>query len=85
MAELFVDRQAVGALEAKKEGETLTGVEPQTAKYAAGLPDHVTAPIRPLPFLYESTGVETRFTNCLDPEARSREVAASTRPAPPRP
>ena len=77
---LFVDRQAVGALEAKKEGDTLTGVEPQSAKYAEGLPDHVPAPIRPLPFLYESTGIETRFTNGLDPIARSREVFYVHRP-----
>ena len=35
---LFVDRQAVGAVEAKKEGDTLSGVEIQTAKYAEGLP-----------------------------------------------
>ena len=64
---LFVDSQAVGALEAKKEGTTLSGVEPQTGKYAAGLPEPISAPIRPLPFLYESTGVETWFTNGLDP------------------
>ena len=76
----FVDGQAVGALEAKPAGATLTGVEPQTAGYAAGLPDFVQAPIRPLPFLYESTGVETRFTNRLDPEPRSREVFAAHRP-----
>ena len=30
---LFVDRKAVGVIEAKKEGETLTGVEWQSAKY----------------------------------------------------
>lgn len=77
---LFVDRRAVGALEAKKEGETLTGVEPQSAKYAAGVPAHVDAPVRPLPFLYESTGVETRFTNGLDPDPRSRDVFAVHRP-----
>ena len=77
---LFVDRKAVGALEAKKEGDTLTGVEPQSAKYADGLPDDLEAPGKPLPFLYESTGVETRFTNGLDPDARSREVFAVHRP-----
>ncbi|HTC69097.1 MAG TPA: type I restriction-modification enzyme R subunit C-terminal domain-containing protein [Acidothermaceae bacterium] len=77
---LFVDHQAVGALEAKKEGATLIGVEPQSAKYAAGLPDTIKAPVRPLPFLYESTGVETRFTNGLDPDPRSREVFAIHRP-----
>ena len=35
---LYIDRMAIGAVEAKPEG-TLTGVEPQSAKYAAGLPD----------------------------------------------
>jgi type I restriction enzyme, R subunit len=37
---LYLDRKAVGAVEAKAEG-TLTGVEEQTAKYAAGLPDNL--------------------------------------------
>ena len=31
---LFVNGEAVGIVEAKKEGETLVGKEPQTAKYA---------------------------------------------------
>jgi type I restriction enzyme R subunit len=38
---LFVDRNAVGALEAKKEGDTLTGVAWQTAKYVDGIPKDV--------------------------------------------
>jgi len=71
---LYVDAQAVGVVEAKKAGDTLTGVEPQSARYSEGLPAHLPAPIRPLPFLYESTGTETRFTNGLDPDPRSREV-----------
>lgn len=79
---LFVDGQAVGAYEAKKAGTPLTGVESQTAKYAAGPPDHVPAPIRPLPFRYEGTGIETFFTNTLDPEPRSREVFSIHRPEP---
>ncbi len=37
---LFVDRQAVGTVEAKKEGTPLAGVEAQSAKYGAGLPSH---------------------------------------------
>jgi type I restriction enzyme, R subunit len=32
----------------------------------------------PLPFQYQSTGVETRFTNLLEPDARSRRVFEST-------
>lgn len=77
---LYVDRKAVGAVEAKKVGETLTGVEIQSAKYGDGLPDGLPAWVRPLPFLYESTGVETRFTNRLDPDPRSREVFHFHRP-----
>ena len=70
----------MGAIEAKPEGHTLTGVEPQTKKYAEGLPPEYDAPVRPLPFRYESTGVETRFTNFLDPHARSRKVFNFYRP-----
>lgn len=77
---LFVNGKAIGALEAKPEGYTLTGVEPQSAKYATALPDDLDVPRRPLPFLYESTGVETQFTNGFDPEARSRELFAVHRP-----
>ena len=34
----------------------------------------------PLPFAYESTGKETRFTNWIEPDARSREVFTFHRP-----
>jgi type I restriction enzyme, R subunit len=71
---LFANAKAVGVVEAKKLGETLTGVEIQSARYGAGLPDHLKAPVRPLPFLYESTGAETRFTNRLDPAPRPRAL-----------
>ena len=71
---LYVDGKAAGVVEAKPEGHTLTGVEAQSGKYGAGLPDNLPYYIRPLPFLYESTGVETRFTNGLDPQPRSRGV-----------
>jgi type I restriction enzyme, R subunit len=78
---LFVDGDAVGALEAKKEGETLTGVAWQTAKYVDGIPDDVPAALEgALPFVYQSTGTETRFTNTLDPEPTSREVFWFHRP-----
>jgi type I restriction enzyme R subunit len=77
---LYLDTKAVGVVEAKPEGFTLTGVEPQSEKYGAGLPDLLPAWRRPLPFLYQSTGVETRFTNGLDPEPRSRRVFAFHRP-----
>jgi len=78
---LYVDRKAVGAVEAKKQGTTLTAVEVQSAKYSQGLPTNLPAVLRPLPFLYEGTGVETRFTNLLDPDPRSRPVFHYHRPA----
>jgi type I restriction enzyme R subunit len=77
---LFVDGRAVGALEAKPAGTTLTGVEGQVRMYSEGLPDNLDAPILPLPFLYLSTGVETRFTNRLDPFPRARRIFAPHRP-----
>ncbi len=77
---LYVDGAAVGVVEAKKTGVPLTAVEIQTAKYSVGLPDHIPAPRRPLPFCYQSTGLETRFTNLLEPEARSRSVFAFHKP-----
>jgi type I restriction enzyme, R subunit len=76
---LYLDRKAVGAIEAKPEG-TLTGVEAQSAKYAAGLPDNLPAHRRPLPFLFESNGSVTFFTNGLDPVPRSRQVFNFPRP-----
>jgi type I restriction enzyme R subunit len=75
----YLDRKAVGAIEAKAEG-TLTGVEAQSAKYAAGLPDNLPAHRRPLPFLFESNGSVTFFTNGLDPVPRSRRVFNFPRP-----
>lgn len=76
---LYVDRKAIGAFEAKAEG-TLTGVEAQSAKYGAGLPDNLPAFIRPLPFLFESNGSVTFFTSSLDPVPRSRQVFNFPRP-----
>src|SRR5690242_7348329 len=77
---LYIDGQAVGVIEAKKEGSTLTGFEIQTKKYSEGLPDSLPAPKRPLPFCYQSTGIETRLTNLLEPDAASRNVFAFHRP-----
>src|SRR5881296_1691812 len=76
---LYVDRKALGAVEAKAEG-TLTGVEAQSAKYAAGLPNTLPAYKRPLPFLFEANGSVTYFTNGLDPAPRSRQVFNFPRP-----
>jgi type I restriction enzyme, R subunit len=77
---LYVDGQALGVVEAKKEGSTLTGFEGQTSKYSEGLPETLPAPKRPLPFGYQSTGIETRFTNLLEPDAASRNVFSFHKP-----
>jgi type I restriction enzyme R subunit len=77
---LYIDGKAAGVIEAKKSGTTLTGVEIQSDKYSKGLPDGLPSWTKPLPFCYQSTGVETRFTNNLDPDPRSRQVFAFHQP-----
>ena len=77
---LFVEGQPTGVIEAKAEGTTLVEVEHQSGKYVEGLPDWMKSPVYPLPFIYESTGSETRFTNGYDPDARSRQVFTFHRP-----
>ncbi|MCA1840409.1 MAG: type I restriction-modification enzyme R subunit C-terminal domain-containing protein [Actinomycetota bacterium] len=77
---LYVDGAAAGAVEAKPQGFTLSGVEVQNKRYSEGLPDALPAYRRPLPFLYESTGEETFFTNLMDPDPRSRRLFTFHRP-----
>jgi type I restriction enzyme, R subunit len=50
---LFVNGEAVGTIEAKKAGATLTGVEEQSTKYRTGVPKALPAPRLPLPFSYD--------------------------------
>ncbi|MBL3618250.1 MAG: DEAD/DEAH box helicase family protein [gamma proteobacterium endosymbiont of Lamellibrachia anaximandri] len=78
---LFVDKKAVGVIEAKRKskGENITTVEDQTEGYASAKLKWVSNN-EPLPFLYESTGVITRFTDGRDPKPRSREVFTFHRP-----
>jgi len=77
---LYVDGKAAGVIEAKKVGATLTGVEVQSGRYAKGLPPSLPAWCQPLPFVYESTGLETHFTNGLDLDAKARNIFAFHRP-----
>src|SRR5438067_13242213 len=63
---LYVDGIPAGVVEAKKEGQTLSGFEIQTEKYSVGLPDELKPYRKPLPFCYQSTGIETRFTNLIE-------------------
>lgn len=78
---LFVDKQAVGVIEAKPEdwGHKITTVEDQSQGYAHASLKWVKNPT-PLRFVYESTGVITRFTDGRDPSPRSREIFNFHRP-----
>ena len=72
---LFVNREAVGVIEAKRdeEGENITAHENQTARYAhAALKWRVETV--PLSYLFESTAQIIRFTDARDPAPRSREI-----------
>jgi type I restriction enzyme R subunit len=77
---LFVDRKAVGVIEAKAEGTTLSGVADQSGSYLIGLPAGIPHVQLPLPFAYESTGIETYFRDERDPNPKSRQVFAFHRP-----
>ena len=77
---LFVDRRAVGVIEAKPEGTTLSGVSEQTEKYLKEIPVDLPCYRKPLPFGYESTGIETFFRDLRDPDSRTRRVFAFHKP-----
>jgi len=78
---LFVNNQACGVIEAKREdaAQNITIVEEQTLGYATAKLKWVKNN-QPLRFLYESTGEITRFTDMADPRPRSREVFSFHRP-----
>ncbi len=77
---LFVDGKALGVIEAKKAGETLSHVAEQSARYSFARKWIPQRWADPLPFTYESTGIETNFRDQRDPDARSRPVFAFHRP-----
>ena len=70
---LFVNRKAVGVIEAKKDGTILSQIEDQTLRYA-------TSKIKfrqdeePLSFLFEATSQVIHFTDLRDPAPRAREI-----------
>ena len=78
---LFIDKIPIGVIEAKKEeeGQNITVHEDQSQGYAKAklrwFKDN-----KPLPFVYESTGAVTRFTDYRDPKPRSRAVFSFHRP-----
>ena len=77
---LFADKKPVGVIEAKREeeAERLTIHEDQSENYANAKLKYLNN--QPLPFVYESTGEITRFTDCRDPKPRSRAVFSFHRP-----
>lgn len=77
---LFVDRKPVGIIEAKREdeGHKLTVVEEQSKGYADAKLKYLNND--PLPYVYESTGTITRFTDYNDPKPRGRQVFSFHRP-----
>ena len=81
---LLVDKKPLGVIEAKKIGATLSSVQQQTASYSSALPEFLAqlagTHVSQLPFLYESTGVETFFRDMRDPAPRARGVFNFHRP-----
>ncbi|MEM9391168.1 MAG: type I restriction endonuclease, partial [Bacteroidota bacterium] len=77
---LFVDKKPVGIIEAKREeeGHRLTIVEDQSLDYAKAKLKYLDND--PLPFVYESTGTITRFTDYRDPKPRGRNVFSFHKP-----
>ncbi len=77
---MFVDKKPVGVIEAKREdqGVKLLAAEDQSSGYASAKLKYLEND--PLPFVYESTGEVTRFTDYRDPKPRSREIFTFHRP-----
>lgn len=78
---LFVDRKAVGVIEAKRveEGHHLLSAEDQATDYAGATLKWVNNS-EPLPFVYESNSLVTYFHDMRDPKPRSRPVFSFHRP-----
>jgi type I restriction enzyme R subunit len=77
---LFVDKKPVGIIEAKRkeEGHRLLVAEDQSLGYAQAKLKYLNND--QLPFIYESTGTLTRFTDKRDPKPRSRTVFSFHKP-----
>ena len=72
----------MGVIEAKPEGTPLSGVEWQSAMYAAGLPAGARARLvqGKVPFVFEADGAETHFPNGYNPHPRARRYFGFPRP-----
>src|SRR5579862_792652 len=76
---LFVDRKPVGVIEAKKDGSILSNHEEQTEEYAKSKFKWQINE-EPLPFVYEATSKELRYTDLRDPRPRFRELFSFHQP-----
>ena len=78
---LFVNRIPLGVIEAKKEGTIFTAnrVEEQPIRYSVSNLKYMPE-ANNLPFLYQSTGKETRFCDQRDPNTRYREIFSFHQP-----
>ena len=83
---LIVNGEQAGVIKVRRTGEPLAGIEEPVppVPFSAPIPPQVHQatlfPRSVLSFVYESTGIETRFTSYLDPEPRSRRVFTFHRP-----
>ncbi|HMU46477.1 MAG TPA: type I restriction-modification enzyme R subunit C-terminal domain-containing protein [Chitinophagaceae bacterium] len=78
---LFIEGKPVAIIEAKRKEEGIhlvTDTEEQSTGYATSKLKYLNN--EPLPFVYESTGEVTRFTDYRDTKPRSREVFTFHRP-----
>lgn len=76
----FVNKNPAVVIEAKKaeEGHRLIQTEEQSNRYSASDLQYIGE--ASLPFIYESNGEITRFTDLRDPKPRSREIFSFHRP-----
>src|SRR5262249_15191448 len=81
---LYVDGSIVGTIEAKKFGEVLANVEPQSKRYCEGIVPIAREKGYPhdpvIPFHFISTGMKTVFVDLRDPKPRPRQVFAFYKP-----
>jgi len=78
---LFINRRTCGVVEAKPEGQTLTGVADQSTYYMAALPSHLQSWAPNLLFDYESTGAETLFRDLRESAQLTRVEVGAEAPA----
>jgi type I restriction enzyme R subunit len=79
---LYVDRQLVGVVEAKKEGADLSAAQEQADGYATTLTaqQRLVARWHPLPYRFACDGNTLRFRNQHDPNSRTREIFSFPQP-----